>query len=229
MARKKKEQKRKKYFIPVGSKETIDRIVDNASFYKNKLIWKQKFYHLVEYIAFQILNNDLDTKRDYINIHLHTMANILGVDNRQMSCILKDSLKADLLSKDGIFKPAVKTRQGRKTVYIEEGKSYGYKIKDFKELVEIEVEDQRMIKEKFIYNTRELSVNYDTSLREYEQVLSEIKIQEEELEDVGENLGGIAPNLARTYVDSVRKRKGLPVVEKIVEHADKQRTLKRNK
>lgn len=52
---------------------------------------------------------------------------------------------------------------------------------------------------------------------------------EEELEDIGENLGGIAPNLSRQYMDSVRKRKGLPVVEKIVEHGDKQRTLKRNK
>lgn len=36
-------------------------------------------------------------------------------------------------------------------------------------------------------------------------------------------------NLARTYMNTVRKRKGLKVDEKIVEHAEKQRTLKKNK
>ncbi|KAG8516396.1 Elongation factor-like GTPase 1 [Galemys pyrenaicus] len=34
---------------------------------------------------------------------------------------------------------------------------------------------------------------------------------------------------ARKYVDAVRRRKGLPVREKLVEHAEKQRTLGRNK
>uniref|UniRef100_A0A1X7SXG5 Uncharacterized protein n=1 Tax=Amphimedon queenslandica TaxID=400682 RepID=A0A1X7SXG5_AMPQE len=34
---------------------------------------------------------------------------------------------------------------------------------------------------------------------------------------------------ARIYMNSVRKRKGLTVDENIVEHAEKQRTLKRNK
>jgi len=50
---------------------------------------------------------------------------------------------------------------------------------------------------------------------------------EEELEEMGSN--NRAPNLARTYMDTVRKRKGLHVAEKLVEHADKQRTLKKNK
>ncbi|XP_055679183.1 elongation factor-like GTPase 1 [Lutzomyia longipalpis] len=36
-------------------------------------------------------------------------------------------------------------------------------------------------------------------------------------------------NRAKTYMDSVRRRKGLPVEEKIVEHAEKQRTLGKNK
>ncbi len=37
------------------------------------------------------------------------------------------------------------------------------------------------------------------------------------------------PNLARDIIYGVRKRKGLAVKEKVVEHAEKQRTLKRNK
>lgn len=47
----------------------------------------------------------------------------------------------------------------------------------------------------------------------------------EELEDLG-TLAERA-NVAKTYVDGVRKRKGLFVEKKIVEFAEKQRTLKK--
>jgi ribosome assembly protein 1 len=47
---------------------------------------------------------------------------------------------------------------------------------------------------------------------------------EEELEDLGEKAD--KENIAKKYMDSVRKRKGLFVDKKIVEHGEKQRTLK---
>lgn len=47
---------------------------------------------------------------------------------------------------------------------------------------------------------------------------------EEELEELGEKAD--RENLARKYMDVVRKRKGLFVEKKIVEHAEKQKTLK---
>lgn len=47
----------------------------------------------------------------------------------------------------------------------------------------------------------------------------------EELEDLG-TLAERA-NVAKTYVDAVRKRKGMFVEKKIVEFAEKQRTLKK--
>jgi ribosome assembly protein 1 len=47
----------------------------------------------------------------------------------------------------------------------------------------------------------------------------------EELEDLGEKAD--RANVARKYMDGVRKRKGLFVEKKVVEHAEKQRTLKR--
>ncbi|KAJ2529178.1 Cytoplasmic GTPase/eEF2-like protein (ribosomal biogenesis), partial [Coemansia sp. RSA 1933] len=47
---------------------------------------------------------------------------------------------------------------------------------------------------------------------------------EEELEDLGEKAD--RENEAKRYMDKVRKRKGLFVERKIVEHAEKQRTLK---
>lgn len=50
---------------------------------------------------------------------------------------------------------------------------------------------------------------------------------EEELEEFGFEAGGPA-NLARRLIDAVRRRKGLPVEEKVVAKATKQRTLKRN-
>lgn len=49
---------------------------------------------------------------------------------------------------------------------------------------------------------------------------------EEELEDLGEK--GDRENVAKRYMDGVRKRKGLFVTERIVEAAEKQRTLKSN-
>lgn len=48
---------------------------------------------------------------------------------------------------------------------------------------------------------------------------------EEELEDLGEK--GDKENVAKRYVDRVRERKGLFVKRKVVEHGEKQKTLKR--
>jgi len=50
---------------------------------------------------------------------------------------------------------------------------------------------------------------------------------EDEREEFGEVDYG--PNIAREYMNKVRKRKGLRVEEKIVEHAEKQRNLSRKK
>lgn len=47
----------------------------------------------------------------------------------------------------------------------------------------------------------------------------------EELEDLGEKAD--RANVAKGYVDGVRKRKGMFVEKKLVENAEKQRTLKR--
>lgn len=48
---------------------------------------------------------------------------------------------------------------------------------------------------------------------------------EEELEDLGEKAD--RANVAKAYVDAVRKRKGMFVERKIIEFAEKQRTLKK--
>jgi len=50
---------------------------------------------------------------------------------------------------------------------------------------------------------------------------------EEEREEWGEEALGMT-NVARRLMDAVRRRKGLPVEEKVVKSATKQRTLKRN-
>lgn len=48
---------------------------------------------------------------------------------------------------------------------------------------------------------------------------------EEELEDLGDKSDRV--NIAKSYMDAVRERKGMFVDRKLVEHAEKQRTLKR--
>jgi ribosome assembly protein 1 len=49
----------------------------------------------------------------------------------------------------------------------------------------------------------------------------------EELEDLGGQ--AVVPNNARSYINDVRRRKGLPLEEKVVVSAEKQRTLTKNK
>lgn len=50
---------------------------------------------------------------------------------------------------------------------------------------------------------------------------------EEEFTHYGEKAD--SANRAKLYMDSVRRRKGLYVDEKVVEHAEKQRTLSKKK
>ena len=52
-----------------------------------------------------------------------------------------------------------------------------------------------------------------------------VPFTEEELEDLGEKAD--KENVAKRYVDAVRERKGLSVKKKVVEAAEKQKTLKR--
>lgn len=58
-----------------------------------------------------------------------------------------------------------------------------------------------------------------------------IPTTEEEKEEWGEeaNTANAAANVARKLIDAVRRRKGLPVEEKVVSKATKQRTLARTK
>lgn len=50
---------------------------------------------------------------------------------------------------------------------------------------------------------------------------------EEELAHFGDKAD--SESIAKSYMNTVRRRKGLAVEEKLVEHAEKQRTLKKNK
>lgn len=52
---------------------------------------------------------------------------------------------------------------------------------------------------------------------------------EDEVEEFGDNADAKGDNIARVLVDEIRRRKGLHVEEKLVEHAEKQRTLSKKK
>jgi len=57
-----------------------------------------------------------------------------------------------------------------------------------------------------------------------------IPMTKEEIEESGAyNLSSLGNNIARTYIDDVRERKGLPLRQKLIEHANKQRTLSKKK
>jgi len=183
MPRKKKNTITVKYFLPTGSKEIIDAIVDNSPFYKNKPIWKQKFYHLCDHIANQNFNRELDVNDEYVNIHQEITAKILGINNQEIATMLKDVVACQLLIKDHIMKVSVKRRQGRQTIYIEEGKSFGYQFNNWGVLEEVRILDRRQADMKFREKNWELSGKFLTGLKEYREVLSFVRIDTSILEE----------------------------------------------
>ncbi|XP_021715630.1 elongation factor-like GTPase 1 isoform X1 [Chenopodium quinoa] len=66
-------------------------------------------------------------------------------------------------------------------------------------------------------------------LSHWEQLMEDpffVPKTEEEIEEFGDG-SSVVQNTARKLIDAVRRRKGLPVEEKVVQHATKQRTLAR--
>jgi ribosome assembly protein 1 len=52
-------------------------------------------------------------------------------------------------------------------------------------------------------------------------------ISQEDLDNYGINTE--QPNIAKNYINKIRLRKGLPIDEKLIKHADKQKTLSKKK
>lgn len=181
--------------MPAGSKNKIDAIVDGNAIYKNKQVWKQKFYHLCDYIVQQNLNKDLSGH--FVNIHEETMAKVLGVDNSQMARILKDCVTHSLLKKDGIMIPATKNKVGGKTFYKTEGKSYGYRFISDAALEEIIVDDFKCSERRYTENRWEQAGKYVTGLKKYREVLSCIKI---DCSKIDETLSEILDNKQRKKI-----------------------------
>jgi len=182
MPRKKKEQQQVTYLIPKDIFEPVNKMIENDAFYKHKPIWKQKLYHLFEYIALQNIDNELGPTSDYVNINMERTAKILAVNNKQMAKILKDCVSNRLLRKDGIMKKAVKVKVGKRTIYLEQGKSYGYQFNVVPDLIEVTIDDNRSLYSRNVHDLKKLA-NSQEDLRAYQEVLSQISIDTEGLEE----------------------------------------------
>lgn len=164
-----------KYLLPEYSIPILIDIVNKTDKYKQKQIWVQKFYHLLDYITLQNLNQELDCQKDYVNIHMETMASILSVDNSQLAEMLRSCTKSGLLKKDGLMKRSVKEKQGKKTVYIEHGKSFGYQFTKSDNLKEVEITDNRSLFRKTVDRAKTIT-DRDDKLKKYQEVISLISI-----------------------------------------------------
>lgn len=184
MPRKKEKAVNVKYYIPVDAKEFIDLIVDGSKFYKNKPVWKQKFYYIADYIAQQNISQEYSIEQDYVNIHEETMAKVVGVNNQQVATMLRDTVKHKLLKKDGLMRPAIKIKKGKQIHYLEHGKSYGYQFMKFDHLVEVSVVDCRTSDTHFRENRWEHAGKLMNGLEEYKQVLSHIRLDESRTDEI---------------------------------------------
>jgi len=135
------------YLVPSGTEEkTIAIIEENPSFYnhKHKENWRQKFLYLVQNISNMLLDEGLNPCKDYINVNQDYSQEILGVDNTTISAIFKHLLRYDVLECDDKMIVAQKRiGKGGHKQYLSEGKSYGYRFKTFRSLVDVEVLDRK--------------------------------------------------------------------------------------
>lgn len=179
MPRKKKEGKLVRYFMPAGTRETIDTIVDGSSFYINKPVWKQKFYYIAEYVASQNINAKLDVSSDYVNIHEETTAKIIGVNNQRIATMLRQCISSGLFKKDSIVICATVAKLAGKDVYVTEGKSCGYQFVTWNSLEEVTVSESRGHYDKAFAKAKALMLAYDKKLKQYQDVLNSIRLKEE--------------------------------------------------
>ncbi len=169
--------------MPIGSKSIIDSLVDATPLYINKPVWKQKFYHLADYIADQNISLELDPAKEYVNINEAISAKILGVNNQEIATILRDTLSSGLFKCDGISYRATIVKHGKKTEYLTEGKSRGFQFINWDTLEEVTIPDSRSTYERAFENSKDVFLKYDKSLKDYYVVLSRIKIKEAEIPD----------------------------------------------
>lgn len=188
MPRKKQAPKQISYMLPKGARELIDSMIDKNAAYKDKEVWKQKCYYICEYIAQQNLNNGTESEREYINIHQETMAKAVGVNNQGIATLLKQLIKTGILEKDGIAIQAVVSQRGKQTVYVEEGKSYGYRFREEQPLETFQVQSHRQQYEKSNQSIKKMFTSFNGDLNLYNEVLKEIKIDTENLEEVIEEI-----------------------------------------
>ncbi len=179
MPRKKRPQEYADYLVPEGSYQLTKTIVECNNLYKDNNSWMQKFLYLFEYIAEQ---NHEKENFDYINIHIETMAKILGVNNQMMCSMLKDAVNYKILVRDGKMKKALRTKRGKQIVYLEEGKSFGYKFTEKYNVVSVRLPDTRYFKLKTFEKESRISYKENFS-KEYQRVLQRISIDTTSLEE----------------------------------------------
>lgn len=169
--------------MPAGAKEIIDSLVDASPAYINKPVWKQKFYHLADYVTDQNTSRELDPSIEYVNLNETISAKILGVNNQEIANILRDTISSGLFMCDGISYRATTAQKGKKTVFLTEGKSRGFQFRQWNPIKEVTVIDCRSTYERTFINSKKMLLNHDKSLRDYNEVLTRIKIDESDVEE----------------------------------------------
>lgn len=198
------------YQVPQKAKVNIDLFIDTSPKFKTKAVWKQKFYHLFDYIVEQVKNND-DAKK-FVNVHCATMAKVLSVNNQEMAGILRDCIDLGILKCDRKAIQAEYAYEGNRKKIIKEGKSYGYLFKQDCELVDIPIPDNRRCYEKSLNWLRQRNRRAFPEMELYEEVLNCLTIDETGLEETFQNIL-LAKRLEknnekeyREYMDSIEEQ-----------------------
>lgn len=189
MPRKKVKGEKVRYLLPEYTIQLIDDILNDTEEHKVKSIWRQKYYHVLDYVVNLTLAHENEKLSvDYVNIHTQTMADILSVSKHQMSRMMKHLRSYGILKCDNKFKqaPFRWDRNGR--TYVGPGKSYGYTTTQQDTLKLVEIEDNRKQYIKRQQTKAGKSIIKEKELRLYHDVLNCLEIDDGQWEKAVEKI-----------------------------------------
>lgn len=166
------------FLLPSTAVNEIELIISSSNEYRIKPIWRLKYYRLLDYIIQKThFERGKVLGKDYVNINVEVTADMLSVDKKQMSTILRRLVEHEVLKSDNKMKIQVMRWEGCKRIIAEPGKSFGYTVTNTA-LTNLSIPDQRGMVERSFHVKDGKSTILDAGLRSYHDILLSLDVDE---------------------------------------------------
>ena len=161
-----------KFYIPKSHVDKIKELVDGEPSFKDKALYRRKFYYFSDYI--NMINDDYSNniRKDWVNINNNKTAKILGLRNNSVMTKILNMMKDP---KNRLLKCDEKSLTGLK--------SRGYQFREEEETVEVvevvSIKECKSLKE----NKLQVFCS-DPKLLMYKEVLDKVRIDKKVIRQV---------------------------------------------